>query len=73
MPDRILRRAIRGMLPYKQDKGRNAFKRVMCYINIPDEFKDQKFETIEEANVNKVKDISFIKLKEISQNLGARI
>ena len=30
LPDRFVRRIIRGMLPYKQEKGSKAFKRVMC-------------------------------------------
>lgn len=39
--DRILKRTIRGMLP-KEGRGREAFKRVKCFIGIPDEFKDKK-------------------------------
>ena len=73
MPDRILRRAVRGMLPYKQKKGRDAFKRIMCYIGIPDEFKNEKAETMKEADISKVKDISYVKLREISRILGAKI
>src|SRR3989338_9409615 len=42
MPDRFLRRIVRGMLPYKQYKGKEAFKRIMCYNSIPDSLKDKK-------------------------------
>jgi large subunit ribosomal protein L13 len=35
-PDRFLRRAIRGMLPWDTDRGRSAFKRVMVYIGRPE-------------------------------------
>ncbi len=31
--DRILKRMIRGMLPWDKTKGREAFKRLKCYIN----------------------------------------
>jgi large subunit ribosomal protein L13 len=41
-PERILKRTIRNMLPYKQARGRQALKRVRCYIGIPEEFKDKK-------------------------------
>ncbi len=60
MPDRFVRRIIRGMLPYKQEKGRIAYKKVMCYIGVPDKFKDQKAETIESADVTKSNNTKFI-------------
>ena len=34
-PDRFVRRSIRGMLPHKTPRGREAFKRVMVYIGEP--------------------------------------
>jgi len=37
LPDRYVRRIIRGMLPHKQPKGNAAFKRVMCYLGIPED------------------------------------
>lgn len=73
MPDRIVRRAVRGMLPYKQSKGINAFRRVMCYIGVPEELKNQKQETIKEASVEKLPNRNFVKVKEISRILGAKI
>ncbi len=60
MPDRFVRRIIRGMLPYKQEKGRLAFERVMCYIGIPEKLKDKKKETIKEADVTNSKNTKFI-------------
>lgn len=34
-PDRFVRKKIRGMLPYKMTRGREAFNRVMVYSGIP--------------------------------------
>ncbi len=31
LPERIVKRAIRGMLPYKKTQGARAFKRVKCF------------------------------------------
>ncbi|MEK6852281.1 MAG: 50S ribosomal protein L13 [Nanoarchaeota archaeon] len=31
-PERVVRRAIRGMLPYDRTRGREAFRRVKCYV-----------------------------------------
>lgn len=53
--DRIVRRTIRGMLPFKQERGRTAYKRVMCYKGIPDKYKNEKLETVERANASKLK------------------
>lgn len=42
MPDRFVRRVIRGMLEYKKPRGRAAYDRIMCYIGVPEQFKDKK-------------------------------
>ena len=73
MPDRILRRAIRGMLPFKKPRGKEAYKRVFCYVGVPDEFKDKKFITIENAKVSKLPNLKYIDLNSISKRLGAKI
>jgi len=69
MPDRLLRRMIRGMLPYKQYKGKTAFKRIMCYIGIPNSLKDKKPITLKNADVSKIKATKFLTLAEISKLL----
>jgi large subunit ribosomal protein L13 len=35
-PDNYVRRAIRGMLPWKTLRGREAYKRVLVYIGVPE-------------------------------------
>lgn len=72
MPDRIVRRAVRGMLPYKKSKGRDAFGRVMCYIDVPENLKDKKAETIKEAHISKVPSLKYTTVGEISGLLGAK-
>jgi large subunit ribosomal protein L13 len=54
-PDRIVRRTVRGMLPYKQSKGKQAFKRLRVFIGIPDELKENKMETLADASSEKLK------------------
>jgi large subunit ribosomal protein L13 len=73
MPDRFVRRMIRGMLPYKQDKGRNAYKRIKCYIGVPKGFEGKDFFEIEGANVSKIKETSYVKIVEICKKLGAKL
>jgi len=39
----MVKRAIRGMVPqYRYGRGREAFKRIKCYNNVPEEFKNSK-------------------------------
>ncbi len=65
MPHMILKRTVRGMLPYQQPKGRNAYKRLKVFIGVPDELKDKKIEKIEFK-----KSLNYITLKELSEYLG---
>ena len=67
--DRLVRRAIRGMLPYKQERGKNAFKKVMCYMGIPDEYKNQKIETVKQAAISRLKVSKYISIEELSKQL----
>ncbi len=58
------------MLPYKQEKGRKAFKNIKCYIGVPKEFEGKKVETIEKANVKNIKKTKYLTIKEIAKQLG---
>lgn len=71
LPDRILKRTIRGMLPYQQERGRNALKRVKVYIGKPKEFEGKKSITVEGARNRGID--QFMELGEISRVLGAKI
>lgn len=64
-PEGIVKRTIRGMLPHKQYKGREALKRVKCYINVPEQFKDKKIETIKDANIEVSSSLKYITIKEL--------
>lgn len=70
-PDNIFRRTVRGMLPWKKAKGREAFRRLKVFIGVPEELKDKKFEKVKEADASKLK-TKFISLGEISIALGAK-
>ena len=41
-PEKILKRTIRGMINYKEGRGRLAFKRVKCFVGIPKELEGKK-------------------------------
>ena len=47
-PEKIMKRCIRGMLPdFRTGRGREAWKKVRCYVGIPEEFKKEKLIKIE--------------------------
>ena len=68
-PDRIVRKTVRGMVPWKQPKGKVAYKRLKVYLGVPLELKDQTMETIEQANAAKLKGPHFT-LGELAVAIG---
>ena len=68
-PHGLVRMSIRGMLPFKRQTGKQAYKRLRVYIGVPEEFKDVKLEKIEAAE-NKLTE-RFTSIGEISKALGA--
>jgi len=72
MPDRFVRRIIRGMLPREKLNGKNAFKNIMCYIGIPDQFKDAKIETIKLADISKTMSLNYVTINELCEHLGGK-
>lgn len=71
-PEMIMKRAIRGMLPYKQPKGRDAFKRIKCYRKIPDSMKDAKLIQDEKADLKKLPMTKYVTLGQVSNNMGGK-
>lgn len=61
--EKMVKRAIRGMLPnFREGRGRIAFKKIKCYNTIPKELEN---ETITE--LPKIKKHKFAKVKEIAK------
>jgi len=70
--DRLIKRAVRGMLPYKKEKGEKAYKSIMCYVGVPENFKGQNLETLPKANVSKLNNYKYITVGELSKHLGSK-
>jgi large subunit ribosomal protein L13 len=69
-PDRIMKRSIRGMLPYKRPRGREAFEGVRVYVGNP--FEDDG-EVLDGTSLNRLSNIKFVQLGDVSENLGANV
>ncbi len=70
MPDRILKRTIRGMLPYKRERGRDAFSRLRVYLGIPREYARQERKRVENADAERLSIAKYVTLGEVSEKLG---
>ncbi len=53
-PDKLFKRTVKGMLPKKTWRGREALKRLKVYIGIPDELKKFNLTKLLEANKTKL-------------------
>lgn len=69
MPDRYVRRVIRGMLPYKLAKGAEAYKRVLCYVGIPEELKDKETVELKQAHFKKLPNLKYATVGEVLKNI----
>jgi large subunit ribosomal protein L13 len=68
-PDRIVRKTVKGMLPIKQPKGKQAFKRLKTFIGVPNEFKNQKTETVADAQSKKLT-CAYFTVGELAKEIG---
>jgi large subunit ribosomal protein L13 len=46
-PERIFKRTVRGMVPYKTPRGKEAFKRLKVFISIPSELSGAEMTKVE--------------------------
>ena len=71
-PDRIMKRTIRGMLPYKRARGRDAMSRVKVYVGVPAELAGAEMITLEKANMNRLSSNKYVELGDVSLKLGGK-
>ena len=69
MPHMMLKRAVRGMIPYQKPRGREAFKRLKVDVGKPASI-DGEIEVVDGAKMNK--STKYVTLGEVSKVLGAK-
>lgn len=73
-PDMILKRSVRGMLPYKKPRGREAFEGVRIYVGNPySDDEDRDAEILEGTSLDRLSNIRFVHLGEVAEQLGANV
>lgn len=64
VPERIVKRTIRGMVPHRQARGLDAIKRVRCYNGLPDAYKNSAL-----IKAGKEKPLKTLELQELTTSL----
>ena len=69
-PNRIFKRSIRGMVPHKKPRGREALENVRVYLGNP---YDDEGAVLEDTSLDRLSNIKFVSIGEISESLGAKV
>ncbi|MEM2906424.1 MAG: 50S ribosomal protein L13 [Candidatus Bathyarchaeia archaeon] len=68
-PDTIIRRTVRGMLPWKSPRGKEAYRRLSVHIGMPEEMRTAKVERIPEADAGRLR-CRTVTVAEVAQEIG---
>jgi len=68
-PDNYVRRVIRGMLPWKKSRGKEAFHRVRVYIGSPEDYASRPQQKVPEADAAKLR-VPYITVGQLSKEIG---
>ncbi len=69
--DLIMKRTVRGMIPFKQPKGRDAYRRLKVFVGVPKEMEGIKPERIEDAMI--LNTSRYTTLGEVAKFLGSNV
>jgi len=84
-PDRIFKRSIRGMVPYKTPRGREAFEGIRVYMGNPydesgasqthrgEDGEAVEAEVLDDTSLDRLSNIKFVSLGDVSDALGANV
>ncbi|MDR0335447.1 MAG: 50S ribosomal protein L13 [Methanomassiliicoccaceae archaeon] len=69
--DLLLKRTIRGMIPWTTTSGREAYRRIHVFVGCPEQFNDVEKQTIEEAT--RLRTGKFTTLGAVAKFLGSNV
>lgn len=70
-PEMILKRTVRGMLPHKMRRGRDALSRLRVYVGVPRELQGMPLEQPAQAKMREANNNRYVELGDLSKRLGA--
>jgi len=68
--DRIIKRTVRGMLPMKKNRGKDALKRLKVFVKVPRALQKEKMIKIEIAS--ELNALSYVELGDIAHLIGSK-
>lgn len=69
--DLILKRTVRGMLPWDRPKGRDAYRLLKVYVGVPKELEAvEKLKLMGATNLSRDR---YVTLSEVSEHLGSKV
>ncbi len=68
-PDQYVRRVVRGMLPWKKAKGKDALHRVQVYVGVPEQFSEKKVLKVPGADASKLRS-PYITVQDLAGEIG---
>ncbi|HUL39648.1 MAG TPA: 50S ribosomal protein L13 [Methanomassiliicoccales archaeon] len=69
--DLILKRTVRGMLPWDKPKGRDAYRRLKVFVGVPKELEAaEKVKLMGATNLSRDR---YVTLSEVSEHLGSKV
>jgi large subunit ribosomal protein L13 len=71
-PNDIVRRTIRGMLPYRKTRGSDAFRRLKVHIGVPRELESSEKVSLSEAHLSRLNH-RYITVGEIAESIGWKV
>ncbi len=71
-PERILKRTVRGMLPHKTKRGRDAVSRLRVYVGVPSEFEGMELERPSKASIRRLGTAKYVELGDLSRSFGSK-
>ena len=72
MPDKFVKIVLRSMLPFKNTRGREAYRRVTCYIGVPEKLKKEEMISFPEFSKEKITRAKLVTIGDLSKRLGAK-
>ena len=68
-PDTYVRRVVRGMLPWKKTRGKEAFRRVRVFIGTPSDYEGKTAVTVGDADASKLR-VPYITVQQLAEEIG---
>lgn len=69
-PNLIVRRTIRGMLPYKKETGKSAYRKIKVYIGTPKTLEGKPAATYDDAKLGVAAPKNYMTVEQVAKHLG---